>query len=43
MFVEQHDEAAERRALDELYPVETSALPAGAVRAQARIVSEWEE
>lgn len=42
-FVAQHDEAAKRRALDDLYPVESSALPAGAARAQARIASEWEE
>lgn len=42
-FVEEHDEAAKRRALDELYGTESSALPAGAARSQARIVSEWDE
>ena len=42
-FVEQHDEAAKRVALDELYAVEPSSLPAGAARVQARLVSEWEE
>ena len=36
-------EAAKRRALDDLYAVESSALPAGAARAQARIASDWEE
>lgn len=43
VFVQQHDEAAKRRALDDLYAVESSALPAGAARAQARVASEWEE
>ena len=42
-FVAQHDEAAKRRALDDLYAVEPSALPAGVARSQARIASEWEE
>ncbi len=42
-FVAQHDEAAKRRALDDLYAVESSALPAGAARSQARVASEWEE
>ena len=42
-LVEQHDEVAKRRALDELYAVESSALPAGSARAQALVVSEWEE
>ena len=42
-FVGQHDEVARRRALNDLYAVESSALPAGAAHAQARIASEWEE
>ena len=42
-FVMQHDKVAMRRALDDLYAVESSALPVGAARAQARIASEWEE
>jgi metal-responsive CopG/Arc/MetJ family transcriptional regulator len=42
-FVGEHDEDAKRRVLDELYATESSALPAGARGAQARIVSEWEE
>ncbi len=42
-FVEDHDEVAKRRVLDELYAEESSALPAGVARAQARIASEWEE
>lgn len=42
-FVERHDEATKRRALDDLYAVESSALPPGAARAQARIASEWDE
>lgn len=42
-FVEEHDEAAKRRALDQLYAEEPSPLPAGAARAQARIASEWDE
>jgi metal-responsive CopG/Arc/MetJ family transcriptional regulator len=43
VFVRQHDEAAKRRALDDLYANESSALPVGAARAQARIASEWDE
>jgi metal-responsive CopG/Arc/MetJ family transcriptional regulator len=42
-FVEKHDEATKRRLLDEIYAQESSALPAGAARAQARVVSEWDE
>ena len=42
-FVERHDEIAKRLALDELYAAESSALPTGAARAQARVVSEWGE
>jgi metal-responsive CopG/Arc/MetJ family transcriptional regulator len=42
-FVEDHDQEARRKALDALYAEESSALPDGADRAQARIVSEWEE
>ena len=42
-FVEGHDEEAKRRVLDEIYAEESSALPPGAVQAQARIASEWDE
>ena len=42
-FVEEHDEATKRRVLDQLYAEESSTLPAGAARAQARVASEWEE
>ncbi len=42
-FVEEHDEATKRRVLDELYAQESSTLPTGAARAQARIVPEWGE
>ena len=43
LFVEDHDEAAKRRVLDDLYARESSALPAGAASAQARVASEWDE
>jgi len=42
-LVERHDEVAKRAVLDELYATESSELPAGARRAQARIASEWKE
>jgi metal-responsive CopG/Arc/MetJ family transcriptional regulator len=42
-FVQEHDEVEKRRALDEVYARESSALPAGAARAQSRIASDWEE
>jgi metal-responsive CopG/Arc/MetJ family transcriptional regulator len=42
-LVAEHDEAAKRRALDELYAAESSDLPQGARGAQARIVSKWKE
>lgn len=42
-FVEEHDEERKRGVLDQLYAEESSALPAGANRAQARVASEWEE
>jgi metal-responsive CopG/Arc/MetJ family transcriptional regulator len=42
-FLEDHDTAAQRRALDALYTSESSNLPLGAQRAQVRIVSEWDE
>lgn len=41
-FVDAHDDAATRAALDEVYVRETSALPQGAVAAQAAVASEWE-
>lgn len=41
-YVAEHDEAAMRAALDDLYGTESSALPPGAASAQAAIVSEWE-
>ena len=43
LFVEDHDEPAKRRVLDELYAHEPSDLPKGARRAQGRIRSEWTE
>ena len=42
-FVDQHDEASRRLALDAVYADEPSSLPAGVARAQARVASEWEE
>ncbi len=42
-FADEYDEAAMRATLDELYGSESSALPTGAVRAQAAVVSDWEE
>jgi metal-responsive CopG/Arc/MetJ family transcriptional regulator len=42
-FVQEHDEARKRRVLDQLYAEESSALPAGAARAQTRVASEWDE
>lgn len=42
-FLEQHEAAAQRRALDAVYATESSELPKGAQLAQARIVSEWDE
>ena len=42
-YLEHHDAAAQHQALDELYASESSDLPPGAHRAQARIVSEWDE
>ena len=42
-FVQDHDDVAKRRILDELYASEGSDLPDGAQRAQARVASEWEE
>jgi metal-responsive CopG/Arc/MetJ family transcriptional regulator len=42
-FVEAHDEASTRAALDEVYAEESSDLPCSAVAAQAAIVSEWED
>ncbi len=42
-LVEDHDEAATRAALDEIYGTEASTLPLGAVTAQAAVVSEWED
>ncbi len=41
-LVEEHDDAAKRRALDDVYGQESSALPSGAARAQGRVVSKWE-
>ena len=41
--LEDHDAAAQRQALDELYASESSDLPPGAHHAQARIVTEWDE
>jgi len=42
-FVEAHDEAATRAALDAVYAEESSDLPQGATAAQAAVVSEWED
>ena len=42
-FVEAHDEASTRAALDAVYAEESSALPPGATAAQAAIASEWED
>lgn len=42
-FVAENDEVAQRDVLDQLYAQESSALPAGAAGAQARIVSAWGE
>lgn len=42
-FLEDHDAAAQRQALDALYASESSDLPPGARKAQARIVSEWDD
>ena len=42
-FLDDHDAAAQRQALDELYASESSDLPPGAHHAQARIVSEWDD
>lgn len=42
-YVLEHDDADKRRALDALYVAEPSELPTGAQRAQARILSEWDD
>ena len=42
-FVEDQDEAAMRAALDDVYASESSALPPGALAAQAAVASEWED
>lgn len=41
-FVDSNEEATDRAALDAVYAVESSALPAGALAAQAAIASEWD-
>ena len=42
-FLRDHDEAAVRAALDDVYGDEAAELPAGAARAQAEVLSPWEE
>jgi metal-responsive CopG/Arc/MetJ family transcriptional regulator len=42
-LVADHDKAAMRRALDEIYSVESSELPPEMLDAQVRILSEWKE
>lgn len=42
-FVEAHDEAITRAALDAVYAEDASDLPCGAIAAQAAIASEWED
>ena len=41
-FLDEHDAAAQRQALDEVFANESSELPPGAHKAQSRIASEWD-
>jgi metal-responsive CopG/Arc/MetJ family transcriptional regulator len=42
-YLEAHDEASTRAALDAVYGDEPSDLPPGALTAQSAIASEWED